>query len=64
MRAVDLTLEVANLQQELGGVQARLKYLGRVKSRTGEGKVEENKLEESKVDNLDSSFAQQLVLED
>merc|ERR1712181_111617 len=33
VKALELTVEVANLQSELGGVQARLKFLRRIKTK-------------------------------
>merc|ERR1712008_99613 len=36
VKALEVTVEVANLQSELGGVQARLKFLRRIRSKAGE----------------------------
>merc|ERR1711971_990143 len=59
--ALELTVEVANLQSELGGVQARLKFLRRIKTKAV---VEEKEDVETKdvIENIDSSFAAKLSL--
>merc|ERR1711971_481879 len=61
VKALELTVEVANLQSELGGVQARLKFLRRIKTKAV---VEEKEDVETKdvIENIDSSFAAKLSL--
>ena len=58
MKAVELTIEVANLQSELGGVQARLKFLRRLKVKA----VEEEDQTKDVIENIDSSFSSHLSL--
>ena len=58
MKAVELTIEVANLQSELGGVQARLKFLRRLKVKA----VEEEDQTKDMIENIDSSFSSHLSL--
>ena len=58
MKAVELTIEVANLQSELGGVQARLKFLRRLKIKA----VEEEDQTKDVIENIDSSFSSHLSL--
>jgi len=60
VKAVELTIEVANLQSELGGVQARLKFLRRVRVKA----VEEEDQTEDVIENIDSSFSSHLSLRD
>ena len=60
MKAVELTIEVANLQSELGGVQARLKFLRRLKVKA----VEEEDQTKDVIENIDSSFSSHLSLRD
>ena len=60
-----MSVDVANLQSELGGVQARLKFLRRSRSKA----VEETEVEEGSdikddvIENIDSSFSTNLSLE-
>lgn len=58
MKAVELTIEVANLQSELGGVQARLKFLRRLRVKA----VEEEDQTKDMIENIDSSFSSHLSL--
>ena len=58
MKAVELTIEVANLQSELGGVQARLKFLRRLRVKA----VEEEDQTKDVIENIDSSFSSHLSL--
>ena len=58
MKAVELTMEVANLQSELGGVQARLKFLRRLRVKA----VEEEDQTKDVIENIDSSFSSHLSL--
>ena len=58
MKAVELTIEVTNLQSELGGVQARLKFLRRLKVKAV---VEEDQTKDV-IENIDSSFSSHLSL--
>ena len=58
MKAVELTIEVANLQSELCGVQARLKFLRRLKVKA----VEEEDQTKDVIENIDSSFSSHLSL--
>ena len=60
MKAVELTMEVANLQSELGGVQARLKFLRRLRVKA----VEEEDQTKDVIENIDSSFSSHLSLRD
>ena len=69
MKALEVTVEVANLQSELGGVQARLKFLRRTKTKA----VEDNEIKtnaeeggETKdvIENIDSKFSSKLSLEE
>ena len=60
MKAVELTIEVANLQSELGGVQARLKFLRRLRVKA----VEEEDQTKDMIENIDSSFSSHLSLRD
>ena len=60
MKAVELTIEVANLQSELGGVQARLKFLRRLRVKA----VEEEDQTKVVIENIDSSFSSHLSLRD
>ena len=60
MKAVELTIEVANLQSELGGVQARLKFLRRLRVKA----VEEEDQTKDVIENIDSSFSSHLSLRD
>ena len=60
MKAVELTIEVANLQSELGGVQARLKFLRRLRVKA----VEEEDQSKDVIENIDSSFSSHLSLRD
>ena len=60
MKALELTVEVANLQSELGGVQARLKFLRRTRSTAVEGT--ENVETKDVIENIDSSFSTKLSL--
>lgn len=65
MKALEMSVDVANLQSELGGVQARLKFLRRSRSKA----VEETEVEEDSdikddvIENIDSSFSTNLSLE-
>ena len=65
MKALEMSVDVANLQSELGGVQARLKFLRRSRSKA----VEETEVEEGSdikddvIENIDSSFSKNLSLE-
>ena len=65
MKALEMSVDVANLQSELGGVQARLKFLRRRRSKA----VEETEVEEGSdikddvIENIDSSFSTNLSLE-
>ena len=65
MKALEMSVDVANLQSELGGVQARLKFLRRSRSKA----VEETEVEEGSgikddvIENIDSSFSTNLSLE-
>ena len=61
MKAVELTIEVANLQSELGGVQARLKFLRRLKVKAVEEEEDQTK---DVIENIDSSFSSHLSLRD
>ena len=60
-----MSVDVANLQSELGGVQARLKFLRRSRSKA----VEETEVEggsdikDDVIENIDSSFSTNLSLE-
>ena len=58
MKAVELTIEVANLQSELCGVQARLKFLRRLRVKA----VEEEDQTKDVIENIDSSFSSHLSL--
>ena len=60
VKALELTVEVANLQSELGGVQARLKFLRRTRSKAVEGT--ENVETKDVIENIDSSFSTKLSL--
>ena len=60
MKAVELTIEVANLQSELGGVQARIKFLRRLRVKA----VEEEDQTKDVIENIDSSFSSHLSLRD
>ena len=69
MKALEVTVEVANLQSELGGVQARLKFLRRTKTKA----VEDNEIKtnaeeggETKdvIENIDSKISSKLSLEE
>ena len=60
VKAVELTIEVANLQSELGGVQARLKFLRRLRVKA----VEEEDQTKDVIENIDSSFSSHLSLRD
>ena len=60
MKAVELTIEVANLQSELGGVQARIKFLRRLRVKA----VEEEGQTKDVIENIDSSFSSHLSLGD
>ena len=69
MKALEVTVEVANLQSELGGVQARLKFLRRTKTKA----VEDNEIKtnaeeggETKdvIENIDYKFSSKLSLEE
>ena len=65
VKALEMSVDVANLQSELGGVQARLKFLRRSRSKA----VEETEVEEGSdikddvIENIDSSFSTNLSLE-
>ena len=61
MKAVELTIEVANLQSELGGVQARLKFLRRLRVKAVEEEEDQTK---DVIENIDSSFSSHLSLRD
>ena len=60
VKALELTVEVANLQSELGGVQARLKFLRRTRSKAVEG-TEDSETKDV-IENIDSSFSAKLSL--
>ena len=70
MKALEVTVEVANLQSELGGVQARLKFLRRIRTkavedteiRTKVTEVEEDSETKDVIENIDSSFSTKLSL--
>ena len=69
MKALEVTVEVANLQSELGGVQARLKFLRRIKIKDLEDNEVKTKLEEDSetkdvIENIDSNFSSKLSLEE
>ena len=69
MKALEVTVEVANLQSELGGVQARLKFLRRIKTKDLEDNEVKTKLEEDSetkdvIENIDSNFSSELSLEE
>ena len=69
MKALEASVEVANLQSELGGVQARLKFLRRIKTKALEDTEAETKVEkdcETKdaIENIDSTFSSKLSLEE
>ena len=60
VKALELTVEVANLQSELGGVQARLKFLRRIKTKAVEGS--EDVETKDVIENINSSFSTMLSL--
>ena len=72
MKALEVTVEVANLQSELGGVQARLKFLRRIRTkavedteiRTKVTEVEEDSETKDVIENIDSNFSSKLSLEE
>ena len=69
MKALEVTVEVANLQSELGGVQARLKFLRRIKTKAVEDneiktKVEKDSETKDVIENIDSKFSSKLSLEE
>ena len=69
MKALEVTVEVANLQSELGGVQARLKFLRRIKTKAVEDneiKTNAEEVGETKdvIENIDSKFSSKLSLEE
>ena len=69
VKALEVTVEVANLQSELGGVQARLKFLRRIKIKDLEDNEVKTKLEEDSetkdvIENIDSNFSSKLSLEE
>ena len=65
MKALEMSVDVANLQSELGGVQARLKFLRRSRSKAmEETEVEEGSdIKDDVIENIDSSFSTNLSLE-
>ena len=65
MKALEMSVDVANLQSELGGVQARLKFLRRSRSKAvEEPEVEEGSdIKDDVIENIDSSFSTNLSLE-
>ena len=69
MKALEVTVEVANLQSELGGVQTRLKFLRRIKTKDVvdseiKTKVEEDSESKDVIENIDSTFSSKLSLEE
>merc|ERR1712181_169199 len=62
VKALELTVEVANLQSELGGVQARLKFLRRIKTKVLVEETEDLETKKDVIENIDSSFAAKLSL--
>ena len=69
MKALEVTVEVANLQSELGGVQARLKFLRRTKTKAVEdNEIKTNAEEDGEtkdvIENIDSKFSSKLSLEE
>ena len=60
MKALEMSVDVANLQSELGGVQARLKFLRRSRSKAVE---EGSDIKDDVIENIDSSFSTNLSLE-
>ena len=60
MKALEMSVDVANLQSELGGVQARLKFLRRSRSKAVE---EGSNIKDDVIENIDSSFSTNLSLE-
>ena len=69
MKALEVSVEVANLQSELGGVQARLKFLRRTRTRALEDtengtKAVEDSETKDVIENIDSTFCSKLSLEE
>ena len=69
VKALEASVEVANLQSELGGVQARLKFLRRTKTKAVEDtevktKVEKDTETKDVIENIDSTFSSKLSLEE
>ena len=65
VKALEVTLEVANLQSELGGVQARIKFLRRIRTKAGEdAELEKDGETKDVIENLDSTFSSKLSLEE
>merc|ERR1712192_101959 len=62
VKALELTVEVANLQSELGGVQAGLKFLRRIKTKVLVEETEDLETKKDVIENIDSSFAAKLSL--
>ena len=69
MKALEVSVEVANLQSELGGVQARLKFLRRTRTKALEDtengtKAVEDSETKDVIENIDSTFCSKLSLEE
>ena len=69
MKALEVSVEVANLQSELGGVQARLKFLRRTRTKALEDtengtKAVEDSETKDVIENIDSIFSSKLSLEE
>ena len=69
MKALEVTVEVANLQSELGGVQARLKFLRRIETKAVEdNEIKTNAEEDGEtkdvIESMDSKFSSKLSLEE
>ena len=69
MKALEVSVEVANLQSELGGVQARLKFLRRTRTKALEDtengtKAVEDSETKDVIENIDSTFSSKLSLEE
>ena len=69
MKALEVSVEVANLQSELGGVQARLKFLRRTRTKALEDtengtKAVEDSETKDVIENIESTFCSKLSLEE
>ena len=69
MKALEVSVEVANLQSELGGVQARLKFLRRTRTKALEDtehgtKAGEDSETKDVIENIESTFCSKLSLEE